>query len=408
MKKGIGLSIVASTIVMAAGYKIPEQSVNSTALSAAYIAHTAGADTAYYNPAAMSFMEDKYYFEGGLTLAHLPSIEFTSDANAAYNGKSKVENIPIPYGHFVAKPYGNWRWGVSLTAPGGLSKRWDTAAQRASAEEFTLRIVELSPSFSYKLSDNFSLGGGVRLVYSDGVVKSYAQTQYGPVSRDMKGDTLAAGYNLAMLYKLPNDINLATTYRSKVNLNEKGTAKLTYPGYAGYNGKASVEIPLPATLTIGASKTWNDKLTVEVDWERAYWSAYKELDFEYNGATGIPPIFDNPVAKNWKDSDTYRLGITYKMDDALTLMGGFSKGDSPVPNNTIGFELPDSDATYYSAGFKYKQNENLSWGAALLYADKDSLHIPAKSGNANTVIDAGGTFDKGGAILATVGASYEF
>lgn len=405
MKKGIGLSIVASTIVMAAGYKIPEQSINSTALSAAYIANTSGADTAYYNPAAMSFMDDKYYLEGGMTLAHLPSIEFTSDASTAMNGKSKVENIPIPYGHFVAKPYGNWRWGVSLTAPGGLSKRWDTAYQRASAEEFTLRIVELSPSFSYKLSDNFSLGGGVRLVYSDGVVKSTYT-----VSRDMEGDTLAAGYNLAMLYKLPNDINLAATYRSKVNLNEKGNAKLYSGTTLVYNGGASVEIPLPATLTIGASKTWNDKLTVEVDWERAYWSSYKELDFEYDSAIPAPlvPYFDNPVAKNWKDSDTYRLGITYKMDDSLTLMGGFSKGDSPVPNNTIGFELPDSDATYYSAGFKYKQNENLSWGAALLYADKDSLHIPAGSGNANTVINAGGTFDKGGAILATVGASYEF
>lgn len=405
MKKGIGLSIVASTIIMAAGYKIPEQSVNSTALSAAYIAHTMDADAAYYNPAAMSFMDDKSYFEGGLTLAHLPSIEFTSDANVAYNGKSKVENIPIPYGHFVAKPYGNWRWGVSLTAPGGLSKRWDTAAQRASAEEFTLRIVELSPSFSYKLSDNFSLGGGARLVYSDGVVKSTYT-----VSRDMEGDTLAAGYNLAMLYKAPSDINLAATYRSKVNLNEKGNAKLYSGTTMVYNGGASVEIPLPATLTIGASKTWNDKLTVEVDWERAYWSAYKELDFEYDSAIPAPliPYFDNPVAKNWKDSDTYRLGVTYKMDDALTLMGGYAKGDSPVPNNTIGFELPDSDATYYSAGFKYKYNDKLSLGAAILYADKDSLHIPAGSGNPNGAINAGGTFDKGGAILTTVGASYEF
>lgn len=405
MKKGIGLSIVASTIVMAAGYKIPEQSVNSTALSAAYIAHTMDADAAYYNPAAMSFMDDKSYFDGGLTLAHLPSIEFTSDVNAAYNGKSKVENIPIPYGHFVAKPYGNWRWGVSLTAPGGLSKRWDTPAQRSSAEEFTLRIVELNPSFSYKLSDNFSLGGGARLVYSDGVVKSTYTA-----SRDMEGDTLAAGYNLAMLYKAPSDINLAATYRSKVNLNEKGNAKLYSGTTMVYNGGASVEIPLPATFTIGASKTWNDKLTVELDWERAYWSAYRELDFEYDSPIPGPlvPSFDNPVAKNWKDSDTYRLGVTYKMDDALTLMGGYAKGDSPVPNNTIGFELPDSDATYYSAGFKYKYNDKLSLGAAILYADKDSLHIPAGSGNTNPVINAGGTFDKGGAILTTVGASYEF
>lgn len=146
MKKSIVLSIAASAMAMASGYKIPEQSINSTALNAAYTAHTMGADTVYFNPAAMSFMDDKSYIEAGLTLAHLPSIGFTSDANAAYDGESKVENIPIPFGHFVAKPNGDWRWGASLTAPGGLSKRWDTPAQKASAQEFTLRIVELNPS----------------------------------------------------------------------------------------------------------------------------------------------------------------------------------------------------------------------------------------------------------------------
>jgi long-chain fatty acid transport protein len=200
---------------------------------------------------------------------------------------------------------------------------------------------------------------------------------------------------------------MAATYRSKVNLNEKGTAKLTYPGYADYDGKASVEIPLPATLVLGVSKTWDDRLTLELDWERAFWSAYKELDFEYNGATGIPPVFDDPMAKNWDDADTYRVGLSYKMNNVLTIMAGYARGESPAPMKTIGFELPESDANNYSLGFRYKQNENLSWGAAILYSDKDSLHIPVGVAD-NQVINGGGTFDKGGAVLATIGVAYEF
>jgi long-chain fatty acid transport protein len=73
--KGLALSAVASSIVMAGAYKIPEQSINSMALGAAYVAHTMGADTAYFNPANMAFMGEKQYVESGLTLAHLPSIE---------------------------------------------------------------------------------------------------------------------------------------------------------------------------------------------------------------------------------------------------------------------------------------------------------------------------------------------
>jgi long-chain fatty acid transport protein len=62
--KGLALSAIASSVVMAGGYKIPEQSLNSMALGAAYVAHTSGADTAYFNPANMAFMADKQYAEG--------------------------------------------------------------------------------------------------------------------------------------------------------------------------------------------------------------------------------------------------------------------------------------------------------------------------------------------------------
>ena len=49
------LSLAACTSLYSAGYKIPEQSLNAVALSAAYIANANGADAAYYNPANMVF-----------------------------------------------------------------------------------------------------------------------------------------------------------------------------------------------------------------------------------------------------------------------------------------------------------------------------------------------------------------
>jgi len=51
MKKLLLASAVAATSLMAAGYKIPEQSLNSTALAGAYVSNTSAADAAYYNPA---------------------------------------------------------------------------------------------------------------------------------------------------------------------------------------------------------------------------------------------------------------------------------------------------------------------------------------------------------------------
>jgi len=412
--KGLALSVVAASVAMAGGYKIPEQSLNSMALGAAYVAHTTGADTAYFNPANMAFLDNKQYVEGALTLAHLPSNVYSL---GTFSGESEVENIAIANMHYVANNIGNLRWGVSLTAPGGLTKRWMTPFQQAGAEEFTLKILELNPSVSYKVTDSFAVGAGLRLVYSEGVVKSNGaalsriiQNPRANIARDMEGDSVGFGYNVALTYRPTSDVNFAVTYRSKVDLNEEGTATLSAGGQTVYKGDASVSVPLPAALNIALSKTWQERFTLEFNYERTFWSAYKTLDFEYGGANIGPltPVFDSPIPREWSDTNTFRLGATVKMDNKLTAMMGFAIDETPVSVKHLGFELPDSDAKIFSMGFRYQQTPNLSWGAALLYDSKEPITVGAGE---NTKINPSrfpAGFSEGGAFLTTIGISYEF
>ena len=388
--KGLALSAIASSVVMAGGYKIPEQSLNSMALGAAYVAHTTGADTAYYNPANMVFMGEKQYVEGAITLAHLPSNVYSF---GAASGESEVENLLIPNFHYVSAPMGDFRWGVSMTAPGGLTKRWETPYQKAFAEEFSLTIVELNPSVSYQVMENLSVGAGVRLIYSEGIVKNDARGIGMPLKVDMEADTVEFGYNLAATYKPTNDINMAVTYRSEIELEEEGTADIN-----GNIMDASVTVPLPAALNVAVSKTWDNTFTLEFNYERTYWSAYETLEF-----VGTPlPI----TAKNWEDTDTFRIGATIELDK-ITMMMGFAIDETPVPEEKVSFELPDSDAKIFSMGFRYQQTEDISWGAAFLYDSKESISMtPGVS--ENLVLANGGTFHEGGAFLTTIGMAYEF
>jgi long-chain fatty acid transport protein len=404
MVKGLTLSVIVSSVVMAGGYKIPEQSLDSMALSGANVAYTTGADTNYDNPANMSFLnESKSYVEGGITLVHLPSNVYSL---GPASGESEVEDIPIPFLHYVSKPIGDFRWGFSMVVPGGLTKRWESQPQKSFVEEFTLKVVELNPNIAYKVADNFSIAGGLRFIYSEGVVKSS-----GLVSRDMEGDAFSLGYNLAMTYKPTSDINLAVTYRSNVDLDEEGTAKLYSGTTLAYDGDASVSVPLPAALNIAISKTWQEKFTLEFNYERAFWSEYKNLDFEYGGTDleGLTPYFDEAIPKNWKDTNTFRVGATIKMDNKITAMMGFAIDESPVPVETLGFETPDTDAKIFSMGFRYQQAENLSWGAAFLYDSKEPISIPAGTTiTKNPVLINGGSFSGGGAYLTTIGVAYEY
>jgi len=398
--KGLALSAIASSVVVAGGYKIPEQSLNSMSLSAAYVAHTMGADTAYYNPANMAFMADKQYAEGAITLARLPSNTYT--LADPYSGQSKEENIIIPNFHYVSNAIGDFRWGVSMVAPGGLTKRWgtDSPYQMATAEEFSLTVVELNPSMSYKIADNLSVGAGLRFIYSEGVVKGDATPLGGP-KVDMEADTVEFGYNLAVAYKPTDDINMAATYRSNIDIEEEGSALITAGPVTLYDGDASVTVPLPAALNLAVSKTWNDKFTLEFNYERTYWSEYETLEF-----VGTPlPV----KAKNWKDTNTFRLGATMQLDNKITMMMGFAIDETPVPVETISFELPDSDAKIFSMGFRYQQTEALSWGAAFLSTNKDTISLTAgQHDDAGSLLNQGGGFSGGGAYLTTVGMAYEF
>ncbi len=375
MKKTLGVAgaILLATAgpVMASGYRIPEQSVNSTARSGSYVAYTPGADASYYNPANMAWLDNRFQVEANATWIHLSSIDYVDTRSSAFNGSSESENFLLPTLFAVSPEYSGLRFGFSMTAPAGLSKRWQDPYPRTFAEEFSLKVFEFNPTFAYKFNDRFAVGAGVRGIYVDGKVKSGGTVSPGITAvRDMDGDTLEAGYNLAMTVRPVENMNLAVTYRSNVDLDVEGQARLSSNVPPPYNGDTGVEIPLPAVLALAVSYTFFDQLTVELEYDRTYWSEYEYLDFTYPRSLGNPiltNVFDRGVPKHWSDTDTWRFSLTCDLKNDWILMAGFAIDENPVPSSTLGFELPDSDALLYSAGVRYTINQDMEIGAAYLY-----------------------------------------
>lgn len=414
-----------ATTVYASGYRIPEQSLNATALSSAYVAHALNADAAYYNPANMSWMDDGAAVEGGLTYIHLPSISYEDNRTPAFNGESEDENFIIPNFHIVSPDYNNFRFGMTVVFPAGLSKKWADPFPRTFAEEFSMTVVEANPTVSYKINNMISVAVGARLLYSDATVKSQGAVtavpagamgagvpptdEYTYISRDLDGDTYEGGYNLALSVRPTDKLFLAATYRSKVDLDMEGDGTLTaspsfpygiIPG-ATYKGGGSVSVPVPAVLSLAASYSF-EAATVEFEYDRTFWSDYEQIDINYDRNLYHPVLtaaFDDPVAKNWDDVDAFRLGITYNWNDNLQLMGGAGIDGNPIPDATLSFDLPDSDAWFVSFGFRYRM-DNLSFGAAYLYAKKDDRKI------VNSTLN--GEFSDISSHLLAVSAAYNF
>lgn len=401
MKKIVLASIAASSVLMAGGYKIPELSLNAVALSSANIAHSIGADAAYYNPANMIFMKDENSIDAALTYIGLDAVNYdgtyTSILNVTttHNINSESETFIVPSFHYVSSKIGDARIGFSLVVPGGLSKRWEDQPAKSIAEEFTLQTVEFNPSIAYPVNNNIAVAFGARMIHSSGIVKSA-----GAVSRNMEGDSIDFGYNLAVSYKPTSSLDIGLTYRSKIDLTIEGDAKLYSGTTLAYNGDASVSVPLPAALNLAVAYTFSTKTTIEFVYERTYWSAYEELDFNYaTSIGGLTPYFDDPIAKDWVDTNAFRFGLTQPLGDTI-VMAGIVFDETPIPNQTINFELPDSDSISISLGARYALDSSLDIGLSALYSMRDDRKVDNDS--------LTGEFSNSDVLLISAGIGYKF
>lgn len=395
----------------ASGFRITNQSLGAVGISGAHVAYTPGPDASYYNPANMVFLPDHWQLESSLTVLHLPEIEYTDSRGPLFNGHSEEEFFYLPLIHLTTEKYGGVRYGFSLTYPYGLSKQWHQVYPKSLAEEFSLLTVEANPTIAFAVTEWLSVGGGIRFVYGKGEVKNAIEGFLSPLSMhsSLEGTDTNLGYNLAVSVRPTSKWTIGTTYRSEVRLDLNGDSDFSVSGgvFPPYQGKSEVSIHLPAVLSLATSYSW-DKLTVELGWDRTFWSSFDNLDFLYNpGVTGTPyALFDVILQKNWNDSDAYRLGLTYAWNDRWTSTFGVAYERTPVPASTLGFELPDSDAMMYCAGIRHRYSTNVEYGLSYMYYRTKARTIDAGSDANLSGID--GRFTDGGAHALTIGLIVTF
>ncbi len=387
MKKLISLGLLGTALIsFAGGYKIPEQSLRSTATSGAYFSSANAPDASYYNPANMSFMKDGWGVEVGMRYIVLPNVDFSGSVyDRATNGflpsqsfSSEKDSFFVPYFHYVSPKVGKLRFGLSFTTPAGLSKRWENSPAQGYAKNFLLEVYETSLSVSYLVMKNLSVGGGLRAVYAKGEVElAHPQNAYA-ISMDGSTDIKPA-YFISVSFKPIENLTLSTLYRSKVDLKVDGDAS----GYIvtsrtplriyNFDTSGNVEVPLPAEWRLGASYKLGST-TFEFTYERTFWSSYERLNFNFADAT-VEGAFGRPQPKDWEDTNTYRFALYHTFSKSFTAMAGVAYDESPVPERTLGFELPDSDGWIFSAGGLFKPDPKVELGVAYLYFMKEDRSV---------------------------------
>jgi len=258
---------------------------------------------------------------------------------------------------------------------------------------------------AWRMNEHVSFGGGVRAIYSKAKVTGDgeglpASDPRSAISRELKGDSIDYGYNLAVSIR-PNDrLSLAATYRSRVDLTLDGDADVVVGRYRSQSD-GSVKSVVPASASVAIAYDVENFATVEFVYERTFWSENRELDFHFKDPR-IESLLGAPIEKNWKDVAAYRLGVS-KEFDGWRGMAGLFYDESPVPDRTLGYETPDSDAYGVSLGIRYPWSEQLAISAAGMYLIKKDRTV-----SGDNIYGIDGEFSGNRAYIFTAGIDYDF
>lgn len=416
MKKLLSLSVASLVVTgaMAGGYRISMQGQRQLAMG-----HTGvgvigqNAESIFFNPASGVFLNNRFSFSAGATAL----IADTRFQNTTYNWQNSTRNIGTPF-YF----YGNYKisdrfaFGLAVYSPYGSAVEWDQDWQGSHlVNNIDLKAIFIQPTASFKITDDVSIGAG--LIYVTGGVEfnrnlSRNMTDENGNRSDVTVDASgvsAWGYNLGLSARLDDYVTFGINYRSHIEM-DATNGKASFHDLPSYlqgtftDGKFTASMPLPAELTIGFSYKISEKWLAAVDVNHTYWNKYESLDINFEN----PSIPDSHNPRNYKNANTYRLGVQYTPSDKLSVRAGAYYDESPVQDGYFAPETPRNDSMAGTIGFTYQITPKFGVDFSAAY-----LHFKEINNSYDHYLEDGNPVSFGGTYRSAVasfglGLSYNF
>ncbi|MEM8593755.1 MAG: outer membrane protein transport protein [Pseudomonadota bacterium] len=267
---------------------------------------------------------------------------------------------------------------------------------------------------SHVIDEAKKIGNGIPLV--DGAVDTVINGALGGLNDPsatvarFNGSDIGWGWNFGVTYEPSQNTRFGLAYHNKSKLKYEGDyfsdlaeiPTLTNP----LNGDTLINIPqatggkkldaivnmtIPSWLEFGAWHRINERLEAHFTARYTAWKeSFQGVTVEAEGGKGAH--FD--VLTN--DTTFVSAGLTYKMDDKITLRGGMGLDDSFISQENAILNAPDNNRVWMSTGLTYDLSDRSSLDFGLSYIAFEKTNIKENStlfdqlGDASDVIDIPG------------------
>ncbi|NOH23404.1 outer membrane protein transport protein [Vibrio europaeus] len=381
----IATTSLASQQALAAGFQLNSQS--ATGLGRAFAGDAVIADNASVmsrNAAAMSLF-DRTEMSLGFNIidSEVEVKDVTHVRPAAAGGtRTDVENTQNDATSFVPNLYvlhpvndkfavglgvysnyattnefdDSWGQGTGAILPG------PTAIPGADAFGGTTNLSTMNVllAASYRLNEQWSIGGGLDIIYGQGELKR--KTNFNGATEqellDIDADGVGVGFNLGTVFELNENNRFGFSYHYSPEIEASGTAKKynSATGQVEDIGKVKIALPSRAEFS-GYHRIEDTKFAVHYSIQYISWSDFEEL-----GSTSGTQVKEY----KWKDTYHYSIGGTYYINQNWEARIGYMY-DQGVQNELTSVSVPDSDRQWFSAGATYHLNKDQSIDLGLTY-----------------------------------------
>ncbi|TLX73677.1 hydrocarbon degradation protein [Labilibacter sediminis] len=355
----------------AEGYQVNAQSQRNIAMGHTGTGLLLGASSVHFNPGALSLMSSNFEFSLGGTMV-LSQVSY-SKQNSLYQAQTDNPAGTPLYLYAAGKINDNLIASLGVTTPYGNSLAWKSDWDgRFLIQDISLSAIVVQPTLSYKINDKLGFGLGAMIAFgSVDLNKALPLTSAdGEGSTNLQGSTTSVGFNAGVFYQATDALSLGLNYRSKVNMKmDGGDAFFTVPSDLEESfpteNKFGAELPLPANLTFGAGFKVSEKLTLALDLQYVFWSAYESLDFDFEENTSSLADSYNP--RDYNNTLIYRIGAEYKLSNKFVVRAGAYYDETPISDDRLNPETPGMNKIGLSTGASYQVTNRLAIDASLLY-----------------------------------------
>lgn len=334
------------------------------------------------NPAGMAFVGSQ--IDIGAALFN-PNREYTVTGNPSgypntfplmpANITSGSVSFIVPSAGVTLALPGGHHLGLSLYGNGGMNTDYESPVFGMQPTGVNLSQLFVAATYARQIISNHAIGVTGIFAYQMFEAKglgAFGQMGFSSDAANLSDNDVSNstgfGARIGYIGKIMPMLSIGASYQTKMAMSE-------FEEYAGLFAEQG-GFDIPATWSAGIALHATPLLTIALDIQQIMYSDIKSI-----ANPMLPNLMqaqlgnDEGAGFGWEDMTVYKLGVQWNVIPGLTLRGGYSMGEQPIPESEVMFNIlaPGVIENHATFGFSKTLLPTLQVHAALTRAFSNSV-----------------------------------